>query len=435
MTNLISILKKYDIKTSVELSDIEWKTQNSHKGSILFYKFNKKDASELSIFSERIKNAQYGICITNNKTDQSVEVSDENFVKLQEDILNLLYPLEKERKFFGVTGTNGKTTTVDLIRQLSLFEKKTILTVGTLGLFLNDKVVENFSLTSPAYIDLRKALYKYPSDLVAMEMSSIALEQNRFGSIKFERIAWTNFSQDHLDYHGDMQEYLNAKKLVGKFSDAAILLPETQKDLLEKLSKMNIETVPGLIANNNSFLKVQYNQENYLLACHLLGVIPEKYIGEIKPPPGRFNIIEYQDSYIIIDYAHTPEAIEMLIEAVKKEFSGYEIITLFGCGGDRDRGKRPLMAMGAEKLSDKIVLTSDNPRFEDPLQIIEDAKKGLKKAAVIEVDRKTAIVETIKELNNSVLIIAGKGHEDYLDIKGVKYPYSDEQVVKEYIYD
>ena len=166
-------------------------------------------------------------------------------------------------------------------------------------------------------------------------------------------------------------------------------------------------------------------------------VIPKKLSGieKIKAPPGRANIIHNNDQIIVIDYAHTPEGISSIAKSLKASFSNKKLITIFGCGGDRDRKKRPLMAKAAQENSDYVILTSDNPRFENPQQILDDAKIGLSENSEIILDRKAAIVKAMKSYPLAVILVAGKGHEDYMDIKGVKHPYNDRDWVKENLDD
>lgn len=446
MNKILSIFSSYnlpvDSKAVEKINDLDWKTSDITESGVLFYRFNTSSDEEIENFHKRIKDSTFALCLTNCgkplKIKNVFELSLENFNNIKEELLDELYPcnfLEKKTTL-GVTGTNGKTTTVYLLAQLGMQLEKRVLTVGTLGVLLNNKEVANYSLTTPDYIDLRKELYKHREDfdIFAMELSSHALSQNRLGSIKFNQIGWTNFTQDHLDYHNTMDEYFLAKcKVFEKLKDSngSVFIPETQEDLIQKLKgrKIRLAEIPKV--KKNPFFKMDYNLENLSLAKSLLENEKDFDFESLSPSPGRFNIINYKDSYIIIDYAHTSDALESICHDIKKSFDGYELITIFGCGGDRDRSKRPLMAKAAQKYSNSVIVTSDNPRFEEPEAIIDDVIKGLSEEYHVEVNREDAIKLGIKLINKkAVLLIAGKGHEPYIDIKGVKHPYNDEACVR-----
>jgi len=432
-----------------KITNVQWRAESCDEGTILFYKFNNHSLEEKKIFLERIEKQNYYCCITNYKNfdlDKGVRLSLEDFYLIQEESLNRLYPTEflDKKIMLGVTGTNGKTTTVDLIRQISIQNKKNIMTVGTLGVYLNNQKIRDFHLTTPSYIDLRKTLYELKNDfeIFAMELSSIALEQNRLGSIRFDKIAWTNFTQDHLDYHHTMTEYFNAKLKGYEYlrKEKVIYIPASQSDLIHKI-KTDHEVVEVKINSDdkykNPFLKVEYNRENLALAEILLSHLKSLKLEEemITPPPGRFNIVQYKNSYIVVDSAHTPDALKAICNEIKNTFKEYNLITIFGCGGDRDKAKRPLMAEVVSRYSDFTILTSDNPRYEDPKSILADAKKGLVKKFEIIEDRVEAIKYGIDISDKTILLIAGKGHENYLDIMGVKHPYNDMETVLRLIND
>ena len=164
-----------------------------------------------------------------------------------------------------------------------------------------------------------------------------------------------------------------------------------------------------------------------------IGSIDKLNLEKLKAPLGRANTYRFKEGLIVIDFAHTPDGIESITKAIKENFKDRKLITLFGCGGDRDKTKRPLMAKAAEKYSDRVIVTSDNPRFEDPKKIISDICNGLRNEAQIIESRKDAIEVAIEKLEGNILLIAGKGHEPYLDIKGEKKPYSDLLWVEELI--
>ncbi len=420
---------------------ISWKAQDCDSNTVLFYKFNNKDQLEVTKFEERTKNISVNKIIINHSyplAENIINVSDEEFLSIQEELLNKLYPLNHDIQFIGVTGTNGKTTTVDLVRQLALKRKKRILSVGTLGFYLNDKKLEDFALTTPAYIDLRKFLFNYKDkiDVVVMELSSHALVQKRVGSLTFNSIGWTNLTQDHLDFHNTMDEYFSAKMRVFDLlkDGATVCIPSSQTDLVKKIQSVRVKELDSIECVENSFFKMNYNQENLAIAVELLSSVgvkdfDQKEMESLVAPPGRFNILEIADKKIIIDYAHTPDSLSSIGREIKLSFPNLSLVTVFGCGGDRDRSKRALMASAAEKNSEYVILTSDNPRYEDPSQIAKDAEAGFsKKSYSVFLEREEAIEKAIKS-KYDIILIAGKGHEDYIDQNGVKRPYSDLDVV------
>lgn len=446
MNDLKKLFKEFNLPTDKieELRDVSWKTQNSVAESILFYKFHSiNNKVEQDKFYERISASKYGICICNDPsiTNTNTYCIEDNYVDFQQRVLDILFPLKDSLEFYGVTGTNGKTTTVDIARQLLVQKNINVMTVGTLGIYVGKDKVEDFSLTTPALIDLYKTIYKYKNkiDYIFMEMSSHALFQKRFGTIRFQKIAWTNFTQDHLDYHKTMDEYFNAKALVRDYvaGDKMIIVPAAHKKLTEKL-KFSPTLVDNKYKISNSFFRPLYNLENLALAAELVKDIVDidlDQIEQIEAPPGRFNILNYKNSYIIIDFAHTPDAVHSIAKEVKKSFPDKKIKIVLGCGGDRDRAKRSLMGSAASEFAEYIYITSDNPRYEDPNQIIQDIVPGIEVKFQIEIDRKKAIVLAMEKLDNDVLLIVGKGHENYLDIMGCKHPYSDTETVQEYIND
>jgi UDP-N-acetylmuramoyl-L-alanyl-D-glutamate--2,6-diaminopimelate ligase len=444
---LETILLKLNIPRDIQGLNVQWKTQDSNENSFLFYTLRESGKNQIKVAKERLANSKFKYCFINSTEaidlPNIIAINNEVFKTLEEELLNALYPYNKKIFTLGITGTNGKTTTIDLIRQLAILKKLNVLTIGTLGVYLNENQVENFNLTSPNYIDLRKTLNKYSKDIdvFAMELSSHALVQNRSGSLKFDKIGWTNLTQDHLDYHETMEGYLKAKKIVFKKikNNMKVLIPESQAELAKKINKeKQIELVSVEKTLKNPFFKMNYNLDNLSLAINSLSSITNFSTGDFEkltPPDGRFNIINYLDSYIVIDYAHTPDALESICRELKISFPQNNLITIFGCGGDRDKSKRPQMAEAARKHSNYLIVTSDNPRFEKPEQIIKDTVVGLEGDFEICVDRKAAINLGFNMLNKSVLLIAGKGHENYIDQNGIKKPYSDLQTVQELMND
>lgn len=365
----------------------------------------------------------------------------------------------KDLKLIGVTGTNGKTTTCYLLYQaLNLLNLKCAY-IGTLG-FYNNEFQKPLNNTTPNILDIYEMLlyckqnnYKY----VAMEVSSQGLFYNRLDNILFDYAVFTNLTQDHLDFHKTMENYLSEKqKLFKKLKENGkkiINIDDEYKDyFLDKNcitygfndSDYKIDSVVSNLYNttfkiNNTLFNTKligrhnvYNLSVVIIILKLIGIEEDKIVdivSKLKHAKGRMDTVEYKDNLIIIDYAHTPDAVEKIIKCVSN--IGRRIITIIGCGGNRDKLKRPIMGDIATKCSDYVIFTSDNPRDEDPLLIINDIVQNLDTFNYeIEENREKAIKKGIQKLEkNDILLLLGKGHEDYQIIKGVKYHFSDMEIV------
>ena len=364
-------------------------------------------------------------------------------------MVDYFYPLpSKVPIIIGVTGTNGKTSVAWTLCELTRVSGKTGLYAGTPGVFLNGvKQRDKVATTTPSFLELRKLIFKYQDkiDLLSLEVSSHALAQDRLQSIKLDAGGWSNFTQDHLDFHKTMEEYFEAKrKIVNLVKSEVVYFPKEEESLMLKASfpnsKLSIDLVDaqkvGLVCNVPKIFQVGFPCANLELSISLFkdqfSKVSSLDLSSLKLPPGRFQIIEHKDRTVVIDYAHTPDALTSVLKQVRETFSK-KVMTVFGCGGDRDKLKRPLMAEAAEKGSDSLVVTSDNPRSEDPISITKDIVSGItSKPYTVEVDRKKAIAHAISQTDsNWVVLIAGKGHEDYQEIKGVKHPFDDAKVVQE----
>jgi len=429
------------------IKDIDWRTQDSNINSLLFYKILEDSKSE-ELFKKRISETKFAWLIVNRKIDHlpaNVSIIEETFwPKIQKQILDNLYPLP-ELKMIGITGTNGKTTTTDLVLQIGHLIGKKGLSIGTLGVREYNKTILDFGLTTPSFIDLRKFIYQHGKnkEFCVMEASSHALLQDRFFAINFDAAGWLSFSQDHLDYHKNMDEYFKAKKIIlGKLkSGKKLFVPVEQQELLFKIKQTspNVEAAPEIVGDLPLFFQTQFNKNNLEVAQALIkSVFPQCGsfdIAKLVPPDGRFNIQAYKSNYIVVDFAHTPDALENICRGIRKTFPGHKLKVLFGCGGDRDRSKRPKMAAVVADWADEIYVTSDNPRSEHPEQIISDILSGIKgKKYQAITERPQAVRTAFSELKeNEILLLAGKGHEDYILINGIKHPYSDIREVDEFI--
>lgn len=441
-----NLKSKLGISPETSVTEIHWKSQGSTAGSVLFYKIIP---GQENLFDQRLSGAQYSWLIV-NKTHARLPVNstvlDESlWPDLQHEVCNELYPVPKNLKIIGITGTNGKTTTTDLVLQLGTQIGKAGFSIGTLGVRENQKTIVDFGLTSPPFIDLRKylAIYGQGKDFCVLEASSHALDQSRIHKVSFDFAGWLSFSQDHLDYHKTMDEYLKAKAKIVKHlkPGGELFVPAEQSELRENLTKLGIQAIPApkISAALPLFFSTKFNRNNLEVAAAIVGkLFPAAStfdFNKIIPPDGRFFIKPFHKSYIVVDFAHTPDALENICQGIQSAFPSHRLKVLFGCGGDRDRSKRPLMAKVVDQYADLIYVTSDNPRSEDPDQIIEDIIKGISHTPYRRiVERPTAVQQAFSELvDDEVLLLAGKGHEDYILINGVKHPYSDIKEVNDFL--
>ena len=375
-------------------------------------------------------------------------------------------------KLVGVTGTNGKTTIATLLYELF---REMGHKCGLLSTVCNyiDGAAYPSTHTTPDVISLNSLLGKMADEgceYVFMEVSSHSLAQERVGGLRFAGGIFTNLTRDHMDFHNTMDEYLRCKKsFFDKLpSDAfaitnlddkngPVMVQNTRADI-KKYSARTLGDYKGRIVETHldgmllefnrieftTHLTGRFNVSNLLAifgAAVELGKEPQevlRVLSSLKPVSGRFETIHSKEGYsAIVDYAHTPDAIKNVLGTVNEVLRGRgNIITVVGAGGNRDKGKRPIMAQEAVKASSRVIITSDNPRFEEPQEIIDDMLAGLdneqKKKVISIVDRKEAI-KTACALagKGDVVVIAGKGHENYQDIKGVKHHFDDKEVVKE----
>ncbi len=380
-------------------------------------------------------------------------------------------PSEK-LKLVGVTGTNGKTTTVTLL--YNLFENLGYKT-GMLSTIKNKIHHQTISSThtTPDAVSLNKLLHEMVEtgcDFAFMEVSSHAIHQHRIAGLTFAGGVFTNITHDHLDYHKTFKDYLLTKKKffddlpfnafalvniddkngkvmiqntrAAKYTYALKTMADFKAKVLESQFDIMLLDIDG--HQIYTFLVGEFNAYN-LLAVYgtavLLGQNKQEVLTQLsllKGADGRFEVLRSNDGKtVIVDYAHTPDALENVLKTIQKIRTGNEqLITVVGAGGDRDKEKRPKMAKIASRLSNRIILTSDNPRSEDPKEIIKDMEEGIeiiKKGATLSiVDRKEAIKAAILLAQpGDIILIAGKGHETYQEINGVKHHFDDKEVVKE----
>lgn len=380
-------------------------------------------------------------------------------------IYDFYYDKIKDLELIGITGTNGKTTTCYLIYQmLNMLNVKTAY-IGTIGFYLEDKIIK-LDNTTPSIDVLYNILLDAKESnckVVIMEVSSHALKQDRVYGLLFDAIGITNITQDHMDYHKTLKDYVNSKKKIISMTrnKKICLLNKKSKHYKKFISKENVNIILGknvkinLIINglNKTILLVRdnkkrgfmipliggFNAYNFLFAYYIIKGLGydvdnlKKDFMMLKEPNGRMQKITYKNNVIFIDYAHTPDAVLKVLKTVKK-IKNKGIITIIGCGGNRDKSKRPIMGKIACKYSSHVIFTNDNPRFEDEKEIMKDILKGAKGKHEVIYDRYEAIKKAIELLNdNMILMILGKGHEDYQIIGDTKYYFSDIEITNSII--
>ena len=381
---------------------------------------------------------------------------------LKEYLENNYYDEIKKLKLIGMTGTNGKTTTCYLIYQSLNKINKMCAYIGTLGFYLIDEE-RTLSNTTPNLYELYEMLLECARknyEYVVMEVSSQGLSMGRVDTLIFDYVIFSNLTQDHLDYHVTIDNYILEKQKLfnmtnnsyaiinndDKYKDYFILnnknitYGKTSNDYKISDIKSTLKGSSFKVNNEEYFTKLigEYNIYNVTVVIILLKLLDIENITEIisdlDSPNGRMDIIHYKDNTIIIDYAHTPDAVEKIITNVSK-LPHNRIITIVGCGGNRDRTKRSVMGDIATKYSDYVVFTSDNPRNEKPKKILKDivCKLDTKNYKII-VKREKAIKKSIQMLSkNDILLLLGKGHENYQIIKDKKIPFSDKKKVLKYL--
>ena len=395
------------------------------------------------------------------------------------------YPSE-QLKVIGVTGTNGKTTITYLLDQILRDEGRKTGLMGTIRVRIGDRTFESSNTTLES-LELQAHLRRMcdaGAEYCVMEVSSHALEQGRVRGTRFRTAVFTNLTQDHLDYHLTMEQYRSAKGLLfarmgNTFSDRLEQLQFAVLNADDEASKeyarlTNAQVITygirnpadvrasdisitheGTVFTMTSFagsvpirLKMfgLFNVYNALAAAAaaIAEGIPPDHIGRslesVPGVEGRFEpVYAGQEFLVLVDYAHTPDSLENVLQTIR-EFARGNIITVFGCGGDRDRTKRPIMGEKAAMYSDYVYVTSDNPRSEDPERIVQDIMRGIRRLpdrashVEIELDRREAIRKAVARAGaKDVVLIAGKGHETYQEIRGVRHPFDDREAAREAI--
>ena len=473
---LKNLINSWEIKDkNINILGISEDSKEIKKNYIYFYKNKKKfhkkyiedainNGAKLIIYSGEI--------IFNKKK----YISQCQFYKTN-DINNLMsvtakkfYNIDdKKIKIIGITGTNGKSTIANYIAQLMKFKNEKCGIIGTLGNGIYPNLIEK-KLTTPNIIDINRNISlfskKNTTNLV-IEVSSHGIKQKRIQGIKFDTVVFSNLTHDHLDYHKTMKDYYDTKLMLfteyqSKRKVICIDNYYGKKIYKHFKNEKNIKTVSLVNKKANYYstnikhyedgirftinskygskevkLKLygEFTIENILLAIASLVKNKLEYntyinnLSRLKPVEGRMNKF-YKKKFptVFIDFAHTPEAIKKLLNSIKKHYPDNKIITVFGCGGDRDTKKRKIMGKIVSKFSDEVIITSDNPRNEDPAGIANDIVLGIppEKHFEIILKRSLAIRKCLNKNNSEkIALILGKGHEDYQDIKNKKIKYKD----------
>jgi UDP-N-acetylmuramoyl-L-alanyl-D-glutamate--2,6-diaminopimelate ligase len=378
------------------------------------------------------------------------------------------HPAQKA-KVIGVTGTNGKTSVTTLLWQCFTSFGYTCGLIGTVENRIGDRVVESTHTTpnAEAVFALLAEMVNDGCTYIFMEVSSHAIHQRRVAGLEFVGAVFTNLTHDHLDYHGNFKNYRDAKKMlfddlpVSAFAltnnddkNGAFMLQNTKAQQrtygLKKSSDYKAKIIENALTGLHLMMDGEevharligsFNAYNLLAVygvCRELGIEKEMAltaISGIQGAEGRFEYILHKGILGIVDYAHTPDALEQVLETIAKlKQPKAKVITVTGAGGDRDKTKRPIMAAVCAKLSDQLILTSDNPRTENPTDILNDMETGLDQAGHIKTltieKRETAIKTAVKlARSGDIILVAGKGHEKYQDIMGVKHPFDDKSVL------
>lgn len=470
----IETIKEYG-KTKVQINGLQFDSRSVSAGDVFVAVKGTQVDGHFYIDQAIQKGATVIVCeilpnqITSEITYLQVEDSASVLAKMASNYFN--NPSYK-LKLIGITGTNGKTTIATLLYELF---QKLGYKVGLLSTIRNRIGEEEVGAThtTPDPIQLNKLLYKMVEagcSHVFMEVSSHAIHQNRIAGLSFVGGVFTNITHDHLDYHKTFADYLKVKKqFFDDLSDMAFALSNLDdrngnfvlqntkalkktyglKGLADFKAKIIENSFEGLALNINGnevwcSLVGEFNASNLIAVyavADLLGEEPTEILtalSSVKPVEGRFDMIKSANNIVcIVDYAHTPDAVKKLLETVNAIRTRNEnLIALIGAGGDRDNSKRKDMGLIAGRLSDRLIITSDNPRTEDPEKIIEDIKAGVDpidyKKVISIANRKEAIkTACMLAQTGDIIVVAGKGHESYQEICGVKHPFNDKEILKE----
>lgn len=466
----------------LEITNLDSDSRNiKENGMFIAIQGYEKDGIEY--IKNAIDNGAKVIMVQENADLKSINVSQDTTLIVVPDTrvalaicaCNFYNNPSKKFTLIGVTGTKGKTTTTYMIKKILEKQGKKVGLIGTIATYIGDKKIEDSSRTTPESIKLQKIfndMVKEKVDAVVMEVSSQSLKLNRVQGCDFDIGVFTNFSEDHIskNEHPDMQDYFNSKlKLFQMCKVCFTNADDIYGAKVARLAKTQQITTYGIdnfchilakdititnsyvdfkvkIDNKNERVKTcipgrfsVYNSLAAICVATKLGANAEQIkeaLLEVRVP-GRSELVDNKKELtIMIDYAHSPESLESILQAVKSYTKG-RVISVFGCGGDRDSNKRPIMGEISGRIADYTFVTSDNPRTEKPEDIVSEIEAGIKKTKgqyTCIVDRREAIKSAIKMANkNDIIVLAGKGHETYQEINNEKLPFDERIIVKEII--
>lgn len=472
-------LESLKVKGNIEqeIVGIESNSKNVKEG-YLFVAIKGFDVDGHKYLNDAIENGAIAIMIEEGADFKSLDLEKDIIIIMVKNTREGLAKCSmrfyenpsKKFKLIGVTGTKGKTTTTFMIKEILEKSGKKVGLIGTIATYINGKRIKDADRTTPESLEIQQTFAQMADagvEVVVMEVSSQSLKLHRVDGCEFDIVLFTNFSEDHISQkeHPDMEDYLNSKLKLFEMcktgfvnsddlytSKIPILFPENNiktygidnfanllakdititnvyVDFKVKLKEKNerIKTgIPGRFSVYNSLAAICVAQK-----FDVSDEIIKEALLEVRVP-GRSELVNNKRELpIMIDYAHTPESLQNILQAVKSYTRG-KVISVFGCGGDRDSGKRPIMGEISGRIADFTFITSDNPRTEDPQKILEQIEEGIRKTKgkyKTILDRTEAIKEAIKMATKmDIIVLAGKGHEPYQEIKGTKYPF-DERII------
>ena len=472
IVNKIATIEKEEYK-NLMVQNITYDSRKVTKGSLFVAIKGFKADGHLFLETAEKNGAVAAVVENKNETLTIPQIVVENSRRSMAQITKEFYSPELSQiRTVGITGTNGKTTTTYLVK--SVLENAGLSSglIGTIEYDVGGEKISSWN-TTPESTDLLDMMYKMYSKGqrgCVMEVSSHGLSLNRVDGIEFEVAVFTNLSHDHLDFHKDIADYFSAKqklfhllkpkgvavvnaddefgqKLINEIPQECITFglktdaKVNSKRWSSKLGGLSIDiTTPVGDLQINSPLIGQFNVENILAAVAVglafnfdLKTI-KKGIEKVDRIPGRLEPVKLKGNRVgVVDYSHTPDALQKALIELNK-INNNNLWVVFGCGGDRDKSKRPLMGKIAIDYATKVIITSDNPRSENPDRIIEDILKGISinENIIVQPDRKLAIEYALKNSeSNDIILVAGKGHETYQEINGIKYPFDDRLIIKE----
>lgn len=485
LTQLINSVSAIQITGNIQrkdVADIVYDSRKAQKNSV-FVAIKGFNNDGHRFLLEAITKGAIAVVVENNEALPDDLITHAQIAKiLVKDSRKALAELSKgfykdpsgTLKLIGITGTNGKTTSAFILKNILQSNGYKSGLIGTIANYIGDEKIDS-KLTTPESNNLNRIFYEMIQSgckYAVMEVSSHSLVLNRVYGLNFSGAVFSNITSDHLDFHKSFDDYLKAKKILfDNLSDnsfAIINADDKSSEKIVKDSKAEVFTygisedsdyqikniiydlmgTDFTITHNKVDYKIHtsligafnaYNAASAFAAAHCLGFSTEKIVKGIASTPqvpGRFEVLGKGKKKIIVDYSHTADSLEKALQAIREIVKDKkQVVTVFGCGGDRDKTKRPVMGKIASELSDKVFITSDNPRTENPFAIIDDIKEGISaNNFVLEENREEAIKNAIQSSDESaVILIAGKGHESYQEINGTRNHFSDKEVALKYL--